>query len=108
MEQARAAALGAELAEDGKGAVEMGEGLVKSWEVVRCRWVRVGMGNEGVNLPLEEIQIRVKAPANALEEEDADDDIDKVSLHADMVFAHHGQDLVQDIPDLDVAERKRA
>jgi len=40
LEQARAAALGAELAEDGEGAVEMGEGLVKSWEVVRCRWVR--------------------------------------------------------------------
>jgi len=85
-----------------------GKGVSQVLGVVRCRWVRVGMGNEGGNLPLEEIQIRVKAPANALEEENADDDVDKVSLHADMVFAHHGQDLVQDIPNLDVAERKRA
>jgi len=30
LQQARAAALGAELAEDGEGAVEMGEGSVKS------------------------------------------------------------------------------
>lgn len=57
---------------------------------------------------LEQVQIRIQTPADALEQQDADDHVDEVALHADMVAAHHAQHLVQHIADLDVAEGEGA
>lgn len=66
-------------------------------------WEGTVVGGHG-SLPLEEIEIGVEAPADALEEEDADDDVDEVALHAHVVAPDHAEDLVEDVADLDAAE----
>lgn len=55
---------------------------------------------------LEQIQVRVQTPADAFQEQDADDDVDEIAFHADVVGADHGEHFVQHVPDFDVAERE--
>jgi len=55
----------------------------------------------------QQIDVRVELASNALEEQDRDDDIDKIPLHAHVVQAHHAQHLAEDIADLHVPQRQR-
>ncbi|GJD01122.1 prolipoprotein diacylglyceryl transferase [Colletotrichum higginsianum] len=56
----------------------------------------------------EQVHVRVQAASDALEQEDADDDVDEVALEADVVAADHAEHLLQDVADADVAEGEGA
>lgn len=91
-EERGAAALDTELAENRESAAE-----------------RVSIQMEGSigwgvrSLPLEQIEVRIETSPNPLEEENADDHVDEVTLHAHVMASDHAQDFVQDVADLDVA-----
>jgi hypothetical protein len=58
--------------------------------------------------PREQIQFGIKTAAYAFEEKDTEDHIDEIAFEADVVAAHHTQDFVQDIADLDISEGESA
>ena len=55
---------------------------------------------------LEQVEPRVQTAPDAFEQEDGDDDVDEVALHADVVCAHHAEHLGEHVADADVAERE--
>lgn len=62
----------------------------------------------GSHEPLKQIQTRIQSPPNPFKQQDANNDVHEIAFHPHMVRPHHGQDLVQHVPDLDVAEGEGA